>query len=80
MVNFFFNFNTSGYFAYYIPIYAILGRIHAGSGSNNRVVENDESLRRYLERVADFRKRVFDDHEEVIFRKGDGSKIYSKKF
>jgi glycosyltransferase involved in cell wall biosynthesis len=80
MVDFFFNFNARGYLAWYLPIYASFGRLHAGNSGQRRPIEMFETSERYFKRILDLRRRVMKNHEPITFRSRSGATIEVKKF
>lgn len=78
--DFFYNFNSRGYMAYYVPTYVNFGRMHKGNFSEKEPVMLYEIMQSYLERVASLRERILVHHEPIIFRDRDNKVIDKKVF
>ncbi|OGZ00153.1 MAG: hypothetical protein A2945_00475 [Candidatus Liptonbacteria bacterium RIFCSPLOWO2_01_FULL_52_25] len=76
----FYNFNSKGYLAYYVPILAGFGRTHPGNSGDRipRVLYDSDD--KYLQKLLDLRKRFLVNHEEMVFVDRDGNEVSRRKF
>lgn len=67
LTDFNFNFNTRGYLSYYLPIRATFGRMHPGSSGERRGEELYVESEKYLEKILNFKNKITQNHQDVIF-------------
>jgi len=67
-----YNFNTSGYLPYFIPVVANYGRIHRDSASRSQQVNGEEEMwiKRYRDDIKKYKKQL--SKGEVVHRYRDG--------
>lgn len=76
----FFNFNAKGYLAYYLPTLATFGRMHPGNSGDKIPEKLYIEQEKYFEKVLALRKRILNNHEEMVFVDREGKEVSRKKF
>jgi len=80
MTDFFFNFNTKGYLAYFIPTFAIFTRMHPNASGERMGEELHKNSQKYLDSVRIFRKDIIKKHKKFNFIDRNGNYISSVQF
>ena len=80
MTEFFLNFNTKGYLAYFIPTYAVFTRMHPGSSGERGSHELEYKVQEYFRNVRRFRERLFKNNELFKFVDRYGGVVSTRKF
>lgn len=80
MTEFFFNFNSRGYLAYFIPTYAIFTRIHSGNSGERAQAELEKKAGAYFGWVRNFRTRLIKERRLFSFLNRDGEPVSTRAF
>ena len=75
LTEFVFNFNTRGYLAYCIPVFATFGRTHPGNSAERVPQELHDQSEKYLREVVEFRKQFERGEKTVVFRDRAGKPV-----
>jgi glycosyltransferase involved in cell wall biosynthesis len=73
--DFFYNFNSEGYLAHFIPANAVLVRVHPGNSSDRAGAEMHKKTLKYLDNVVALRSELLDKGEPMVFRDRAGDPI-----
>jgi len=77
MTDFYYNFNTKGYLAYFIPVFGIFGRMHPGASGERMGEELHRNAQKYLDNVRLFRKDFLRSDKGFSFKDREGNSIAS---
>lgn len=78
--DFYYDFNTKGYLPYYLPVYAMFGRLHPGQSHVRAGEELHRTFLEYGERVNDLSTKLHREHGSVKFKDREGAIVGEKKF
>ncbi len=73
-LEFFFNFNTSGYLPYFIKGVAAYGRLHLNAVSKNQAISGElgESLEKYYREFVQYKRKIINGEIKYRYRDGSG--------
>lgn len=80
ITEFHYNFNAKGYLSFYIPTLAAYGRAHSDNSGARIPEELYRATEVYLQKVLALRKKIVENHEEMIFIDRDKNIVSRVKF